>query len=223
MKFYIDFDSTLYDTKKLTSSMLEAIIKKSCELNKEINYETLFFDCTTTFCREKIYNIYKLCEYVGYKYSVDAQILIVSVNEVIKNGKKYIYSDVINYLSNLKNSGVEMILLTYTSNENLEYQKLKVENSGITKYFDDIIYTTNNKYSLDIDYSDSVFIDDNPKEIIGLCDKNTLQIIRIKRPDAKYSYVQIDKSDVIEISSLNELKDLKINKYKKAKVVKFYF
>ena len=94
-------------------------------------------------------------------------------------------------------------MLTYTSDDNLVYQKKKVNGCNIAKYFHKIIYTTANKYTLDIDYKNSIFIDDNPKELIGLAETQAYKIIRIKRTDCKYSKIQINSPKIIEFENLN--------------------
>ena len=199
----------------LKEKMLEAISKKCCEIDNHLTYEGVLFDCNLNFCREKIYNIYKLCEYIGKKYSINLETLKSEVNDVIKNGEQFVYDDSEEYLTSLHRSGAEIILLTYTSAENLDYQKLKIQGSGLDKYFDDKIYTTTNKYLLDIDYKNSVFIDDHPDEVLGIYNKNAMQVIRIKRPDVKYSKIEINQKGIIEVSSLRELLSLKMNGLKK--------
>ena len=199
----------------LKEKMLEAISKKCCEIDNNLTYEGVLFDCNSNFCREKIYNIYKLCEYIGKKYSINLETLKSEVNDVIKNGEQFVYDDSEEYLTSLHRSDAEIILLTYTSAENLDYQKLKIQGSGLDKYFDDKIYTTTNKYLLDIDYKNSVFIDDNPDEVLGIYNKNAMQVIRIKRPDVKYSKIEINQKGIIEVSSLRELLSLKMNVLKK--------
>ena len=197
----------------LKEKMLEAISKKCCEIDNHLTYEGVLFDCNSNFCREKIYNIYKLCEYIGKKYSINLETLKSEVNDVIKNGEQFVYDDSEEYLTSLHRSDAEIILLTYTLKDNLEYQKLKIEGSGLANFFDDIIYTTTNKYSINIDYKNAVFLDDHPDEVLGLRNKNAMQVIRVKRKEAKYSKIEIDTKGIIEVASLRELKNMQIGQY----------
>ena len=44
----------------------------------------------------------------------------------------------------------------------------KLMGSGITSYFDGIIITAEYKFLLDIDYTNGIFIDDDPRDLNGL-------------------------------------------------------
>lgn len=214
MDYYIDFDNTLYNTSKLKQNIIEAITKTCIKQNNKLQYDVIFAECTQLFCKERIYNIYNLCEFINSKYGVNEQMLKKEVNNVIKNGKKFVFDDTVNFLLDLTKNGVKPILLTYTDEKNLEYQKRKIKGSGLSKFFKQIIYTTTNKFSLDLNYQNSVFVDDNPTELIGLSNTNALQIIRVKREGVKYSLIKIDNKNIIEVSSLKELGNLKSKNFK---------
>ena len=58
--------------------------------------------------------------------------------------------------------------------------------------FDEIIITKDLKYTLDIDYSKGIFIDDKPQDLIGLYSKNPKKVIRLRRIGSKYSPKDIE-------------------------------
>ena len=65
-------------------------------------------------------------------------------------------------------------MLTWGNNE---YQLDKINCANITKYFYELIITKEYKFELDIDYKNSIFIDDNPRDLKGLKNNNSYKVI----------------------------------------------
>ncbi len=200
--WYLDFDSTLYDTSSLTTDMLETMALHIDKLNKDIILKEL----KSLFNREHIYNIFNLCDYFEKKYSLKSNSLLNPVKEVIENGSKYVYEDVISFLNKLKekNNTIQM-LTSSTVKENIEFQELKVKGSGISNYFDVITITAEPKYTLDLKYENGIFIDDNPEDLENLYKVNGKRIIRIKRKNGKYSNKTLNISKIEEYTTLSEI------------------
>ena len=100
MNFFIDFDHTLYNTPLLTEDMLKALASYiSKESNKDYN------------------NIYKLIEYFANQYNYNIEDATKIVNEVISNGKQYLFSDSIPFLKALKAQNHKVYILSYNENE----------------------------------------------------------------------------------------------------------
>ena len=94
MNFFIDFDHTLYNTPLLTEDMLKALASYiSKESNKD--YNNIFENLKDKFKRgtNNIYDIYKLIEYFANQYNYNIEDATKIVNEVISNGKQYLFSD----------------------------------------------------------------------------------------------------------------------------------
>lgn len=200
--WYLDFDSTLYDTSSLTTDMLETMALHIDKLNKDIILKEL----KSLFNREHIYNIFNLCDYFEKKYSLKSNSLLNPVKEVIENGSKYVYEDVISFLNKLKekNNTIQM-LTSSTVKGNIEFQELKVKGSGISNYFDVITITAEPKYTLDLKYENGIFIDDNPEDLENLYKVNGKRIIRIKRKNGKYSNKTLNISKIEEYTTLSEI------------------
>lgn len=204
MNYYIDFDNTLYDTAVLSKDMCHFIaLKISQETDKLL--EECKKEVESNFNREHIYNIYKLAKFFCKKYSLSYKEFKKGINEIILDGSKYVFSDSIKFLEDLKQKGHTIYLLTYVTKESLPYQLLKLNGSGIAGYVDDIIVSSTYKYKLDLDYENGIFIDDNPKDLLGLYSKNPIKVIRIKRPENKYSVKEIN-INIDEYTSLEEIK-----------------
>jgi FMN phosphatase YigB (HAD superfamily) len=204
MNYYIDFDSTLYDTTTLTKDMLASLAENICK-NLQLNLEDVNNELKAMFNRENIYNIYKLAKFFANKYNIEEKKLVNSVENVILDGNKYVYSDTINFLKRLKEKGNIVNILTYVTQEDLSYQLSKIKGSGLSEYVDNIFIVSTHKYEIDLKYEEGIFIDDNPKDLKGLSKNNPKQLIRIRRENNKYSKEELDLENLIECKTFDEI------------------
>lgn len=190
MTYYIDFDNTLFDTVSFYNDL--KIIMKNYGIDEEIIKKYHIEN-------KGIYSPLKLIDYCIEKKIVDNKL----IDEVVKhfnNAKKYLYDDAEDFLTKIKIIGNKLILLTYGD---FDYQQKKIKPCLIEKYFDEIIITDKEKYSLDLDFKNGIFIDDNCKVIKGILIRNPYKVIRIKRSNNPRSK-HILNSDLVD-----EYEDLK--------------
>ena len=190
MNYYIDFDNTLYETAKLTSCMIDAIGNKIGDLTG-LEKQPIIQDAKDNF-NSTLDNIFTHAEKMGKKYNVDSEEVVNAVKSVIDNGREIVFEDAVRFLERLKENGHKIFILTYIPKTNQEYQLKKLMGSGITKYFDGIIITAEYKFLLDLDYTNGIFIDDDPRDLNGLFEKNPIKVIRIRKPNNKRSKIYID-------------------------------
>lgn len=203
MNYYIDFDNTLYETAKLTENMLKAIcdtvVDKKGITHEEIDqYVKENFNSTND-------NIFTFARETGTKFGVDSDIVENSVKVVIDDGHDLVFEDAERFLAKLKEKGHQVFVLTYIPKTNQEYQLKKLLGSGIMKYFDGIIITSKYKFLLDMDYTNGIFIDDDPRDLNGLYEKNPIKVIRIRKPNNKRSKIDIDNKDIEEYVSFDDI------------------
>ncbi|MBQ7410167.1 MAG: HAD hydrolase-like protein [Clostridia bacterium] len=203
MNYYIDFDNTLYETAKLTSLMIAAIGNKIGELTKR-DAEPIIQDAKDNF-NSTLDNIFTHAEKMGKKYNVDSDVVVDAVKSVVDNGKQIVFEDAIRFLERLKEKGHKIFILTYIPKTNQEYQLKKLMGSGIMQYFDGIIVTAEYKFLLDIDYTNGIFIDDDPRDLNGLFEKNPIKVIRIRKPNNKRSKIDIDNKEIEEYESFDDI------------------
>lgn len=182
LNIYIDFDRTLFDTDNFLKD-LETIIYKYVSKNKY----------NLVLKKLKYYNIFNIIE----NLSLDKNLF----NDVLNNTNKYLFPDTITFLDFLKENNFKINIL---SRGDIEYQNFKIKSCGLNNYFNEIIICLDNKTLNNIDYHTSLFIDDNPKDIIDLREKRPLYLFRIKRENTKYSKIKI--SNVLEFNNLEEIK-----------------
>ena len=189
MNYFIDFDHTLYKTPLLTTSMLNALSSYiSC--NSNYSSQTILKELTLKFRRGQggIYNIYQLINYFSNlpNYHFNIQEATNIVNNVVSNGSIFLYDDSISFLDYLKKQGNNVYILSYNENDTY-FQALKIAGSGILHLVDGIIPTTTMKGDMPLDFKNSIFIDDNPKDLISIYNRNPYKIYRIRRKNDTYS------------------------------------
>lgn len=185
-KIYIDFDGTLFNNNKFISDCIKILDKYS--IDKDIVIRNLNI-------KNKIRDFRIVLKDISKEYNIDEKKLLNNYKKILNND--YLYDDAIEFLKELKNK-YELILLTYGNND---YQLDKIKSTKIMKYFKNIIITQNNKNELDIDYTNSIFIDDNPDVLRGLMNKNCYKIIRLKR--GKYKDINLE-----EINTFDNLRSI---------------
>ena len=203
MNYYIDFDNTLYETAKLTNLMIAAIGNKIGEL-AGLEKEPIIQDAKDNF-NSTLDNIFTHAEKMGKKYNVDSASVVNAVNDVLSNGKEIVFEDAIKFLERLKEKEHKIYVLTYVQPINMEYQLKKLMGSGIANYFDGIIITSKYKFLLDIDYTNGIFIDDDPRDLNGLFEKNPIKVIRIRKENNKRSKIDIDNKEIEEYVSFDDI------------------
>lgn len=203
MNYYIDFDNTLYETAKLTKLMIESIAREIVE-NSNLKFDEVFEDVNNNF-NSTYGNIFEYGKSVASKYNIDVNKVIENINYVIANGEKIVFEDAKRFLERLKDKNHNIIILTYVAKENQEYQLKKILGSGLANYTDEIIITTDLKYTLDIDYKNGVFIDDDPRDLNGLFEKNPIKVIRIRKPSNKRSAKEIENKNIEEYVSFDDI------------------
>ena len=200
-KLYIDFDGTLFDTDAFYKEFLDICLKYG------ITKEKIEKIKNEIFSEDNLYNMDKIVDYLINNCGVSSRI-IFEVETLYSN--KFVYDDVVVSLEKLKDL-YELIILTYG---NINYQEKKINGSNLGKYFTDIIITPKNKSLLDdVDYKNSIFIDNNPKEVKRFKDVNSKEVIRIRRESDKYS-VKDSEVKVLEYTSFFDIVKYLLEKVK---------
>lgn len=181
MIYYIDFDCTLYDTEKLINEMIERLADA---LSKNNDYNEVFDFLTHEFKTSRVPDVFKFCGTLAEKYNSSASALSKVIKTILSDGSRFVYDDVLSFFDAHKTDKVK--LLTFSTKESTEYQKLKIKGSGLEEFFDEIIITSKSKGELDIDYKSGIFIDDSPKAIADIFKKKPLKLVRINRENSTH-------------------------------------
>ena len=190
MTYYIDFDNTIFDTVSFYNDLKN--VMHSYGINDDIIDKYQHILC---------YSPLKLINDLIEKKVIDKSILI-DIDKVFNNGEDYLYQDALLFLEKVKSNN-KLALLTYG---NYDYQERKINSSKTKDYFDEIIITDKSKASLELDYKNGIFIDDNTDVLQELLMINPSRLIRIKRSNNPRSNVVINNDFIEEYKDFNEIK-----------------
>ena len=185
--------------------LIDVIIEKLAGvLSTHNDYDEVSSFLTCEFKEKRVSDIFGFCEICAKKYDSPPERLINLIKDVASDGKRFVYKDSINFLRSINHH--KRVILTYSTKEGSNYQKLKIEGSGLAEFVDEIIITNNKKCDLDIDYQNSTFIDDSPKAIVDIYSKSPKRLIRVNRPNSTYSKITLPENIIIpEVSSLSQI------------------
>lgn len=198
---YLDFDRTIYNTDALYGDMNKVLLKYGIQL-EEFELMTKYI-----FKEPVLFNYFKVVKSICLHKHISLDILD-ELEKIINNGNKYIYNDVVSFLNNSKKLGYRIIILTYGDRS---FQLKKLSNLDICDIIDDIVITSEYKFNLFLDYKNSIFIDDNPRDLNGLYNRNARKIIRISRKNAKYSKLIINNNFIKSYNSLAKINIKKLS------------
>lgn len=199
---YLDFDRTVYNTDELYNDMNKVILKYGIEQWQ--------FDIVKNKIFEKpiLFNYFKVIDYICNTNKISVKVLH-ELESIVRNGDKYIFDDVEEFIKNAKNKGYTVNILTYGDRN---FQLKKLSNLYICDIIDNIFISNNYKFNLDLNYIDSIFIDDNPRDLEGLYNCVAGKVIRISRENTKYAKVEIKNKNIKNYKSLREISISEFNK-----------
>lgn len=149
MKIFIDFDRTLIDSSRIRQDVCP-------EFDEE--YEA--------FRKDHPFSVVGFSQYLT-ELGRDGDSLPERFYAQAKRASEYVFDDAVDFLKALRDAGHQPILLSF-SPEIDDWQKPKIEYSGLLPFLDDIHITNTNKVdviaSLQLDQP-FIFIDDKQSEI----------------------------------------------------------
>ena len=201
-RFYIDFDSTLYDTDRIRNFDREIALSLTKYVG--LSFEDSVKKVQQTHKIKK--KVFDICDALEEEYQVNKGLLRESVEQFLAEGKKFIFNDAIDFLKRLVSKGHEINILTFTDKE-FDYQMLKLKGSGVLQFVDNVIICSKDKGKLGLDYENAIFIDDNPSALksLYLAGVSEKRLIRMRRAGAGYSSIEIDDFPVTEVKSFDEI------------------
>ena len=205
MKIIFDFDHTLFSAKQFYFALKKAFFKLGV---KEKLFQETFEESKGVGRDYKPEKQFKLIHKTRPEIKIGK--LKESFEKILKTAPKFLYNDVLGFLKKWSKEA-DFILLSYGEEK---FQKLKIENSGIKKYFKRVIITR------DIDKSKPfkklfsenkkiIFVEDNP-QALSKTKTSFPQIItvRINRGEGKYSQKPNNLQVDFSIKNLKELEKI---------------
>ena len=206
IRAYIDFDSTLYDTdivkKKIQQVFVDGICKS--ELGRDKNSVLQEIKDAE---RNEYKSIFKRCKFFEEKYSLESGCISSELEKFLESGSSLMFEDSIPFLKRLSQKDFEVNILTYSIQENFDYQMKKIMGAGVLDYVDNIIICSKPKGELGLDYENGYFFDDNPRELESLSKAGVLadRLFRIRRIGSGYSNIEIRNFQTNEHSDFSDI------------------
>ncbi|MFH0956101.1 MAG: NIF family HAD-type phosphatase [Candidatus Falkowbacteria bacterium] len=176
MKIIFDLDYTLLDTEKFKKKMADIFSQEDFKAD----YEKYFKKQGINFDFDEYLAILNDEGRIDNKREKK---LRLEIEELISHIDNYLRPDAENVLKYFKDSGAELILITFG---NKKWQERKVKNLTIAKYFDNIIYEEQEKYkseylkSLSDGKEEILIINDNlseANEILKILKRGELHLV----------------------------------------------
>ena len=189
MKVFIDFDDVLFYSKKFIQD--EKKIFRKYKISEKIfqkHYYQYRKDKKGNLIR--IYNLKKQLRGIKKEKKMDIEPIRKELEVFLKDTGKYIFNDVENFLKKFEKKNLFIISYSKT-----DFQKNKIKNSGIPKYFKKIIITDEEKFKalkriIDTEKTKNeeiFFLEDRTDYIAGI--KNEIpwvKTILMRRPQGRY-------------------------------------
>lgn len=198
MNYYLDFDYTLFDTHAFREELYKILEQNGLDKT----YLTLTPEQKNN--EQKLLNIRELFTNLSISKNIPIESFLVPLDELYSRCEEFVYDDTVEFLKYLKSKNHKLFILTWGEKE---FQKEKIKASKLYDFFDEIIYAEQLKYTLSIDYTNGIFIDDSIRDLEGLYNQKAKQVYRIKRKNGKNSKKELNIKEILEFNSLKELQE----------------
>lgn len=214
MKIFVDFDDSLFNTKKFRGQLIRIFLGSGVVRKDFLN---TYYDYPKKTAKGlKKYIPEKQIEILEKKTNIDGGKLRKDFKKFIQDTKGFVFPDVSGFLKNIKKNN--LYLITYGSTN---FQIKKIKNSGLFSKFCKIIITDSDKKAVIKRFVEKketfIFIDDRI-ENINLVKKhfpNSFTFL-LKRKEGRYNDKKTKSVD-FKIKNLKEAKKIIKNKIENEK------
>ncbi len=162
MKIFVDFDNTIFDTRhKFLDGFFEVFYKYG--VGREVFDKTLPYFSKTALQAGECYCPKRHIEEIIKKNDlrIDKKVFLREMSEFLEDLEDYVFEDFYEFVNYFDKK--DLVILSYGE---YNFQKQKIDGSGINKYFRDVIITDGDKtqeiekYMQNFPNEDAVIIDD---------------------------------------------------------------
>ena len=203
MKVVLDFDDTIFNTHQL--------IREFIAVFSRLGFQEEQFWSAYTKCKEKAGGFDKevLIDLFAELKSFDKEGVSEKIDFVINRSKKFVYPDFFDFADSFKKK--DLILLSFGTND---FQRIKIENTGVPSKFKEVIITNQDKVFdlkdiLRKNRKEKIFFIDNKANQIDKVKEELPQIItmQMNRLQSKHSYIKSRLTDYV-IKDLYKAEDM---------------
>jgi FMN phosphatase YigB (HAD superfamily) len=191
MKFFIDFDDVLFNTKNFKKDLIGIFLRNGVSEKQFV--EESYWDGR--------YNLEEQIKSLGNKYQVDTDKLTKDTNNLLNDLSEYVFPDVKKFLKKIRKEN--LFLISYGDQE---IQWRKIEQSGLISSFQEIVITSDKVKAVEdilkrhkgIKTEGLYFIDDRSKYLDKI-KKELPKIITvlIRRAEGRYPDESDNMADIV--------------------------
>lgn len=199
MKIIFDFDHTVFNTLSMHEDIIVAM--ETLGVSEE-KYQRVYEDVTYW----KMFNVDAFANRLERLFAVSSEDVVQALSKITDRSELYVYDDVKDNAKELISAGHEMYLLSWGDEE---WEKNKIDNSGISSYFKKVVTVSKVKVGYLGEWccgnTGIVLINDKPAELKVIKEMHSnFNLIRLKRPGGKFSD-QPTPDGVMEAKSMAEV------------------
>jgi FMN phosphatase YigB (HAD superfamily) len=203
MKIIVDFDDTIFNTYQLIQEFAEIFEEEQ-------------------FSKEQFWDVYKECKNIIGGFDKRTIINLFSkiksfnkentsgeIDSIIEKSSDFVYPDFFDFIKGFNKK--DLILLSFGATD---FQRVKIKNSGIIPYFQEIIITGKDKADnlnnilIKNKSEKTFFIDDKAEQIDNVKEKFSQVIsMKMERPQGGHINTKSKLADHI-VKDLNDAKDI---------------
>ena len=191
MKIVLDFDDTIFNTHQLMQEVLAVFNNLGFQ-------EEQFWDAYKE-CRKRVGDFDKeiLINLLSELKSFDKEKVGTEIDSIISKSRNFVYHDFFDFVSGFDKK--DLILLSFGATD---FQRTKIENSGIIPYFEKVIITSDDK-TIDLE---SIFKKSANEKMFFIEDKGG-QIDKVKEKLPQIIVMKMERSQGGHINTESKLAD----------------
>jgi len=215
MKIFVDFDDSLFNTKKFRDQLINIFLQNG--VTRKDFFATYYDYPEKTSRGLKKYDPEKQIDILSKKRVLNKKKLKYELRRLIEDSSKFTFDDAKIFLNGFRKNNLFLISFAKT-----KFQCDKIKYSGLTNYFSKVIVSDRTKAEEIVkvvgDKNTQIFfIDDRPDQIMPLKDFFPTSItFLLKRKEGRYNDKKTKAVD-FEIKNLKEAKQIIKNKIEKQK------
>ena len=184
MHIYLDFDDTLIASRIFYNEYYRPLLVARGSTEREIEKSYTFFTNGVTRSGGELFIPRRQMEILGWRESVKEESL-EEIENLLREKRGFIFPEVVAVLTELKQRGAYLILLTFG---HPEFQKQKLIASGMGHFFDEVIITNENKANLlraaAAEIKEPIFfVDDRRQYMTELQNDDDIVTVHMNRPE----------------------------------------
>lgn len=204
MKIFVDFDDTLFHTKKFFDDLVRVFYAHGVT---EAQFREAYDAIRPRDPRKQL-------TYLQEHFALDTEDLARAFDDFMRAARGYVFPDVDDFLSAFARE--DLFLLSYATKE---FQREKIARSGLEHFFRDVLITSGSKFDILSDvvreeglvpHEAVVFIDDHPDQLgeMEQRDRDGITTLHIRRPEGRYSALSCDATCNYEVKNLVEAREI---------------